>query len=210
MTVGIIACVEVTTTTASTAAGSTPSEVQTVPPGETVPYTVPPSSGTTVTPTSVATTTVCQKDMAIVGGQYVSSVVYSVAPVEGTNNNDLTNPSSNGVTFPEVENFNGVLDSNNNSVYEITITLKESGVDSVGSITLNPSSETNVNEFAVQFFASSNPNQLVAVSAEKPNQPVTLFSKNINSHPTIDNIPSQMPSPLSAIRLLVRSTNDNL
>ena len=38
--------------------------------------------------------------MAQVGSVYVSSVTYSVQPVQGTNNADLTSTTGNGVSFP--------------------------------------------------------------------------------------------------------------
>ena len=92
----IIACVEVTTTTATTTLASSTTPITT-----TIPSTPSPTtSGTTTLPTSVQTTTNCQKDMAQVGTVYVSSVTYSVQPVQGTNNADLTNTTGNGVSFP--------------------------------------------------------------------------------------------------------------
>jgi len=87
--VGIIACVEVTTPITATT----------------------PTSGTTTLPTSVQTTTSCQKEMAQVGTIYVSSVAYSVQPVKGTNNADLTSATSNGITFQSVPSTNGLLDT---------------------------------------------------------------------------------------------------
>lgn len=167
----------------------------------------PPTSGTTVVPTSVATTTVCQKDMATVGGQYVSAVTYSVQPVTGTNNDDLTSTTGNGIAFPTVPGAtDGVLDNTNKPLYEITITFNPSGVDSLGSITSNPRS--NVDKFAVQFFVPSNPNQPVPVTPELADQPLSVVSTTSASGPTIADLPSQLPSPISGIRIVILSTND--
>lgn len=213
VTVGIIACVEVSTTTV----GTTPERTM-APPTEPTPGTTasqgtpsatpaPPTSGTTTVPTSVTTTTVCQKDMAVVGGQYVSSVTYSVPPVDGTNNDDLTSTTSNGITFTPVSGITGLFDDNNQPLYQITITFNQAGVDSLGSITVNPTS--NVNRFAVQFFTQSNPNQPVTLAPELADKPVELTSTIINSRPAIVDFPSQLPSPIGAIRILILSTSDN-
>lgn len=206
---GIIACVEVSTTTVGTTPGSTvPGASPTVPPvgttaaeGATTP--APPTSGTTTAPTSVTTTTACQKAMAVVGGQYVSSVAYSVSPVDGTNNDDLTSTTGNGITFTPVSGATGLFDANDQPLYQITITFNRAGVDSLGSITANPTS--NVNRFAVQFFTQDNPNQPVTLA----DKPVELTSTIINSRPSIVDFPSQLPSPISGIRILILSTSDN-
>ena len=70
---GIIACVEVTTTVFTT---TTP------------PSLSPTTSGTTTRPISVQTVTTCPKDMGQVGSVCVSSVTYSVQPVQRINNVD--------------------------------------------------------------------------------------------------------------------------
>ncbi len=210
---GIIACVEVSTTTVGTAPGSTTAALsQTAVPVvttvESVSTPAPPTSGTTTVPTSVTTTTVCQKDMAVVGGQYVSSVTYSVSPVDGTNNDDLTNTASNGITFTPVSSpVSNLFDANNQPLYQITITFNRAGVDSLGSITSSPTS--NVNRFAVLFFTQSNPNQPVTLAPELADKPVELISTIINSRPAIVDFPAQLPSPISAIRILILSTSDN-
>ena len=210
---GIIACVEVLTTTVGTTPGSAvPGSSPTAPPvgttaaeGATTP--APPASGTTTAPTSVTTTTVCQKAMAVVGGQYVSSVAYSVQPVDGTNNDDLTSTTGNGITFTPVSGTTGLFDANNQPLYQITITFNRAGVDSLGSITANPTS--NVNRFAVQFFTQANPDQPVTLAPELADKPVELTSTIINSRPSIVDFPSQLPSPISGIRILILSTSDN-
>lgn len=209
---GIIACVEVSTTTVGTTPGSTtPVSATTAPPAvtgaESGVTVAPPTSGTTTVPTSVTTTTVCQKDMAVVGGQYVSSVTYSVSPVDGTNNDDLTNTASNGITFTPVSGVTGLFDANNQPLYQVTITFNRAGVDSLGSITSSPTS--NVNRFAVLFFTQSNPNQPVTLAPELADKPVELISTIINSRPSIVDFPAQLPSPISAIRILILSTTDN-
>lgn len=209
---GVIACVEVSTTTVGTTPGSTvsvssPTAPPTVTSVEETTTPAPPTSGTTIVPTSVTTTTVCQKDMAVVGGQYVSSVTYSVQPVDGTNNDDLTSTSGNGISFTPVSGATGLFDSNNQPLYQITITFNRAGVDSLGSITVNPTS--NVNRFAVQFFTQANPNQPVTLAPELADKPVELTSTIINSRPSIVDFPSQLPSPISAIRILILSTVNN-
>ena len=211
---GIIACVEVTTTTTtpastSTSSASVPPTTGTVGGTQGAPTTPPPpTSGTTVVPTSVATTTVCQKDMATIGGQYVSSVTYAVSPVDGTNNAELTSVTGNGIDFPSVPGtIDGVLDSTNKPIYQITITFNQPGVDSLGSITVNPNS--NVDRFAVQFFVPSNPNQPVPISAELADQPLSVQSTTSAGRTSILNLPSQLPSPISGIRIVILSTNDN-
>lgn len=207
---GVIACVEVSTTTVGSTPGSTLPPVGATTLGATTSEgaTTPPStSGTTTVPTSVTTTTVCQKDMAVVGGQYVSSVTYSVPPVDGTNDDDLTSITSNGISFTPVSGTTGLIDDNNQPLYQITITFNQAGVDSLGSITVNPTS--NVRQFAVQFFTQANPNQPVTLAPELADKPVELTSTIINSRPAIVDFPSQLPSPISAIRLLILSTSDN-
>lgn len=205
-----------TTTTGATTPGSTttPSAAMPITTGlvagaqQTSTTPAPPTSGTTVVPTSVATTTVCQKDMATVGGQYVSSVTYSVQPVTGTNNDDLTSTTGNGIAFPTVSGAtDGVLDNTNKPIYQITITFNQPGVDSLGSITSNPNS--NVDKFAVQFFVPSNPNQPVPVTPELADQPLSVVSTTSASGPSIANLPSQLPSPISGIRIVILSTNDD-
>jgi hypothetical protein len=213
--VGIIACVEITTTTAGTTPESTSALSSSIAPttgavgGPEGATTTPASlsSGTTVVPTSVATTTVCQKDMATVGGQYVSSVAYSVQPVDGTNSDDLTSTAGNGIDFPSLSGTTGVLDNNNKPIYQITITFNQPGVDSLGSITLN--SNSNVDKFAVQFFVPSNPNQPVPLAPELADQPLSVVSTTSASGTSIVNLPAQLPSPISGIRIVILSTKDD-
>jgi hypothetical protein len=145
--------------------------------------------------------------MAVVGGQYVSSVTYSVPPVDGTNKDDLTSTTGNGITFTPVSGVTGLFDQNNQPLYQITITFNRAGVDSLGSITVNPMS--NVQQFAVQFFTQSNPDQPVTLAPEFANKPVEVISTIINSRPSIVDFPSQLPSPISAIRILILSTTNN-
>ena len=183
---GIIACVEGTTTT--------PSSPQT-------------TSGTTTTPTSVQTVTTCQKQMAQVGTVYVQSVTYSVQPVQGTNNADLTNPNSNGVTLQSVSNTNGLFDSNGQPLYTIDLAFNPAGVISLSSVVANVGS--NVNEFTVEFYGLSNPNQLVTTPTSQGNVPVSYESTYTNSQASITTFPSSAPSDLSGIRITILSTIDN-
>lgn len=200
-----------TTTTVTTTSGSTSAPSTSTTPGaaasQGITTPAPPTSGTTIVPTSVSTTTVCQKDMAVVGGQYVSSVTYSVSPVDGTNNDDLTSTTGNGITFTPVSGVTGLFDENNQPLYQITITFNPAGVDSLGSITVNPTS--NVDKFAVQFFTPSNPDRPVPIAPELADKPLEVISTIINSRPSIVDLPSQLPSPISGIRILILSTINN-
>jgi hypothetical protein len=144
--------------------------------------------------------------MAVIGGQYVSAVTYSVAPVAGTDDNDLTSTTGNGVTFPSVPGTSGLF-ADNKPLYTVTLTFNPAGVDSLGSIALNPAS--NVEEFSVEFFVASNPSQPVTAAPELADKPLSVTSTIINSRPSIVNLPSQVPSPLSGIRITVLKTTDN-
>jgi hypothetical protein len=146
--------------------------------------------------------------MAVVGGQYVSSVNYpSAQPVAGTKTDDLTSSTGNGITFASVSGTTGLVDDKNEPLYQVTIKFNEPGVDSLGSITVNPAS--NVDKVAVQFYVASSPNQPVTVATELGDKPLSFSSTVVGSRATIADLPSQLPSPLSAIRIVVLSTKDN-
>jgi hypothetical protein len=146
--------------------------------------------------------------MAVVGGQYVSSVNYpSAQPVAGTNTDELTSTTGNGITFAPVPGTTGLVDANRVPLYQVTINFNEPGVDSLGSITVNPAG--NVDKFEVQFFVASNPNQPVTVASALGDIPLSFTSTIVGSRPTIADLPSQLPSPLSGIRIVVLSTKDN-
>ncbi len=183
---GIIACVEVTTTTTTTIT----------------------TSGTTTLPTSVQTATNCQKDMAQVGGVYVSSVTYSVQPVQGTNNVDLTSTTGNGVTFPQPVGTTGLFDNQTNQpIYSIVFTFNPSGVNSLSSIIAN--NDSNVEQFSVEFFSLSNPNELITYPTDAGAIPVSYNSTFTNSQATLTNFPEETPSNLSGIRITILSTTGN-
>jgi hypothetical protein len=216
VTVGIIACVVPTTpgsTTSTTTLGTTPASTTTgAAPAAPVATAPPaPTSGTTVTPTSVATTSGCQKDMATVGGQYVSGVSYgTLNPVTGTSNTDLTNPTSNGITFPQQPAISGLVDQNNQPLYTIDIKFNAPGVNSLGSVAVKPTTDSNVKSFAVEFFVESAPNQPVTLSSFT-DKPLVYNSVPTTGQPVIDTFPSsQVPSPLIGIRFIVLSTSDTL
>jgi len=202
VTVGIIACVEVTTTTIGTSPKTTGTPLSTTKPSN---PTIP-SSGTTIVPTSVQTTTICAVNMAQVGSVYVSSLAYSIEPLPGTNNVDLTNfGTSNGISFPSVPDTSGFFNQNNKPLYQITIIFNSAGVHSLSSIVIgNPAS--NVNEFAVEFFTLSNLNQPFTIP---PNTPLSLNSTMVNSQPTLRDFPSTVPSPMGGIRISIISTTDD-
>jgi len=192
--VGIIACVEVTTTTVTTTPSSTPT---------------PTTSGTTTIPTSATTTTTCQKQMAQVGTIYVSTVTYSVQPLQGTNNVDLTSSTTtNGVTFPQPSGTTGLRDQNNQPLYTITLTFNPAGVISFTSISIDKNS--NVNSFSVEFYGLSNPNQLIRNPSGSGNSPVSYTSTVVNDQPVINNFPSDAPTDLIGVRITILSTTDNL
>lgn len=141
--------------------------------------------------------------MAVVGGQYVSSVIYSASPVDGTNDDHLTDTASDGISFPPVTGVDNLFDETKPARYQITIIFNPAGVDSLGSITSSPIS--NVNRFAVLFYTQSNPTQPVTIGDKQ----VELISTIINSRPAIVDFPSQLPSPLYAIRIIILSTEDD-
>jgi len=213
VTVGIIACVEVTTTSTTgtvpqtTGTSVSTSSIPSVVGIQTVSTPSSPISGTTVSPTSVQTTTVFDKQMAQVGSVYVSSVSYSIQPLPNTNNVDLTNPTSNGVSFPSVPDRTGVLDQNNQPLYTITMTFNPAGVNSLSSIIVNP--QSNVKEFSVEFFIPSNPNQPYTYSTATGDIPLSLNADIINGQPSIVYFPKQVPSPLSGIQINILKTEDN-
>jgi hypothetical protein len=193
---GIIACVQVTTTTAGTTPISTPT-----------PFApTPTTSGTTVLPTSVQTTPICQKNMAQVGGVYVSSVDYSAPLLPGTNPTDLTSTTGNGVSFQSVPNTTGLFDQSNNPLYSIMLTFNPAGVNSLSSIIVN--SGSNVNQFSVEFFDLSNPTVPIASSTPPGDIPLSSNSILSNSLPSLLNFPADLPS-LSGIQISILSTTDN-
>ncbi len=201
---GIIACVEVTTTTSTTTLTSSTTSITT-----TIASSPPTTtSGTTTLPTSVQTATNCQKDMAQVGGVYVSSVTYSVQPVQGTNNVDLTNTTGNGVTFPQPVGTTGLFDDQTNQpIYSIVFTFNPSGVNSLSSIIANDNS--NVQKFSVEFFSLSNPSELITYPTDAGDIPVSYNSTFTNSQASLTNFPEDTPSNLSGILITILSTTDN-
>jgi hypothetical protein len=202
--VGIIACVEVTTTTSTTTLASSTSTITTT-------IALSPTtttSGTTTLPTSVQTATTCQKDMAQVGGVYVSSVTYSVQPVPGTNNVDLTNPTGNGIDFPQPVGTTGLFDDQTNQpIYSIVFTFNPSGVNSLSSIIVND--DSNVQKFSVEFFSLSNPNELITYPTDAGDIPVSYNSTFTNSQAALANFPEDSPSNLSGILITILSTTGN-
>jgi hypothetical protein len=202
VTIGIIACVEVGTTTTTPLTTATSTSALPI----TTPGTTSTASGTTTIPTSAQTTSNCQVNMAQIGTVFVSSVTYSVTPVQGPNGNDLTHPNGNGVDFPQPQGTTGLFDQNNKPLYTIDITFNPSGVNSLSSITVNKN--TNVGEFSVEFFALSNPTTLIP----SPNQagvPLSYTSSPVNDIASINNFPQNAPSDLSGIRITILSTTDN-
>ena len=143
--------------------------------------------------------------MAQVGGVYVSLVTYSVPPVSGTDNVDLTRPTGNGVSFPSTPDTTAFVDKNNEPVYQITVTFNPAGVDSLSSIITN--ADSNVKEFSVEFFSSTNPNQPFTSAPGTP--PLSYTSSMNNSQASIVDFSSEVPSPLTAIKISILSTKDD-
>ena len=142
--------------------------------------------------------------MAEVGRVYVSSVSYSLPHVNETSDLDLTRTTGVGVTFPLLENTTGLYDRNNKPLYQITINFNSAGVDSLSSIIVN--SDSNVNQFSVEFFVPTNPNEPVKNSSDLP---LTYTSSIINSQVSIVNFGEDVPSPLIGVRISVLSTTNN-
>jgi len=127
--------------------------------------------------------------MAEVGRVYVSSVSYSLPHVNETSDLDLTRTTGVGVTFPLLENTTGLYDRNNKPLYQITINC-----------------DSNVNQFSVEFFVPTNPNEPVKNSSDLP---LTYTSSIINSQVSIVNFGEDVPSPLIGVRISVLSTTNN-
>ncbi len=195
---GIIACVEVTTTTTVTTPITTTAQTSPTP---------TTTSGTTTIPASVQTTTSCRREMAEIGSVYVSSVAYSVQPVKGTNNADLTNASANGITFQSVPNTNGLFDTNDQPLYTIDFTFNPAGVNSLSSVVANAGS--NVNKFSVEFYGLTNPNQLITYPSGSGVGPISYTSTYTNSQASLTTFPNNAPSDLSGIRISILSTSNN-
>jgi hypothetical protein len=196
--VGIIACVEVTTTTTVTTPITTTAQTSPTP---------TTTSGTTTIPASVQTTTSCQREMAQVGTIYVSSVAYSVQPVKGTNNADLTSATSNGVTFQSVPSTNGLFDTNNQPLYTIDFTFNPAGVNSLSSVVANAGS--NVDQFSIEFYGLTNPNQLITYPSGSGVGPISYTSTYTNLQASLTTFPDNAPSDLSGIRISILSTTNN-
>jgi hypothetical protein len=190
VTIGVVACVEATTTTIVPTTTATP------------PSTTPTTSGTTTLPTTAQTTTVCQKDMANVGGIYVSSVQFTPPLVPGSSDYDLTSATSNGVTFQSSSAATGLFDQYNQPLYTITMTFNPAGVNSISSVVANQ--DSNVKQFSVEFFGLSNPNQLLTVPAGTI--PVSYNSTVTNSQVLLVALPEDAPSEISGIRISILST----
>ena len=191
-----------TTTTTSTLASSPISITTTLPPSA-----PPTTSGTTTLPTSVQTATNCQKNMAQVGSVYVSSVTYSVTPVQGINTADLTSSTSTGIDFPQPLGTTGLFYPNSQPIYSIILTFNPSGVNSLSSVTAN--NDSNVETFSVEFFSLSNPNEVITYPTDVGDIPVSYESTFTNSQASLANFPADTPSDLSAIRITILNTTDN-
>ena len=134
-------------------------------------------------------------------------LAYSVQPVSGTNNADLTNPNSNGVTFQSLPNTNGLFGTNSQPLYTIDLTFNPAGVNSLSSVVANVG--TNVDKFSVEFFDLLNPTQLFTYSTQPGALPVSYTSTNTNSQASLVNFPDNAPSDLAGIRISILSTKNN-
>lgn len=208
MTIGIIACIEVSststigyTTPVTTARGTLSTHVETSTAAHSTEIVT--TSGTTTVPTSAHTSTICRKDMAQVGDIYVTHVAYSKDVLQPVSEGDLTSTSGSGISFPDVDEITSFVDSNNHALYYVDISFNAAGVDSLSSIIVNK--QSNVDKFRVEFFVPSNPNELVTA---KPNLPLSYDSTIIDHHPAIVKFFDDVPSPLSGIRISFLSTVD--
>ena len=220
---GIIACVEVTTTlttgttpqsTAGTSVSTSSSPSVVVGLMETGSTPSSPISGTTTIPTGVQTTGVCTKDMAKYDGVYVLSVIYPrEQPAVGTSNVDLINPTSNGINFPSVSTTNPILDEMTKPRYTMIVVFNPAGVNSLSSIIIN-NNDSNVQQFSVEFYVESPLNPTYPyISTLNNNNVLSLTStmKTSEEAAKLVNFPQdQIPSPLTGIRISVLSTTDNL
>jgi len=145
--------------------------------------------------------------MAQVDSVYVSSVTYSVQPVQGTNNADLTSTTGNGVNFPQPQETTGLFNQNNQPIYSIILTFNPSGVNSLSSVIAD--SDSNVEQFSVQFFGLSNLSQLITYSTGFSDIPVSYNSTFTNSQASVADFPQDAPSDLSGILITILSTTDN-
>ncbi len=143
--------------------------------------------------------------MAQVGSVYVSSVSYSIRPLNGIVDSDLTKPTGNGISFGLVGDEPRILDENQQPLYQITLTFNRAGVNSLSSIEVNP--ETNVKMFSVEFFTTTNTKQPVLTESNVPLSYNSTLNKD--SLPSIVNFPPQVPSPLGGIRISILSTTDD-
>jgi hypothetical protein len=119
----------------------------------------------------------------------------------------LTNPNSNGVTLKSVPNTIGLFDSNNQPIYTIDLSFNPAGVNSLSSIVANRGS--NVDQFSVEFYGLSNPDQLIPSPTLPGNVPLSFESTYPNSQASITTFPNTVPSDLSGIRITILSTTDN-
>ena len=144
--------------------------------------------------------------MAQIGTVFVSSVQYSVTPIQGIDTTDLTSNSTNGIDFPQPTGTTGLFNANNQPIYSIIVTFNPSGVNSLSSIVANDN--TNVNQFSVQFYGLTNRNQLITHSTDLGDIPVSYNSTFTNSQASLTNFPDDTPSDLSAIQITILSTTD--
>jgi hypothetical protein len=145
--------------------------------------------------------------MAQVGTIYVSSVAYSVQAVKGTNNADLTSATSNGVTFQSVPDTTGLFDTNNQPLYTIDLIFNPAGVNSLSSVVANAGS--NVEQFSIEFYGLTNPNQLITYPSGSGVGPISYTSTYTNSQASLVTFPNNAPSDLSGIRISILSTTND-
>jgi hypothetical protein len=139
-----------------------------------------------------------------VGGVYVSSVKFSPPLVPGSNDADLTSPTSNGVTFQSSSASTGLFDQYNQPLYTIILTFNPSGVNSLSSVIAN--NESNVEKFSIEFFGLSNRSQLLTVPSGSGVIPVSYNSTVTNDQSSIVSFTEDAPSELSGIRISILST----
>ena len=87
------------------------------------------------------------------------------------------------------------------------MTFNPSGVNSLSSIIAN--NDSNVEQFSVEFFGLSNPNELITSQTDLGDIPVSYNSTFTNSQASLTNFPENTPSDLSGIRITILSTTGN-
>lgn len=197
----MIACVEPVTTPTTTASQTTATSKGVTP-------TPSVTSGTTVVPTSVETTTPCTKEMAQVGTVLLPTVRYSITPIWPYKNEDLTTPTGEGISFAASPALSGIMNDAGEPRYYIDLMFNPAGASALSSVLIHEGS--NVLAFDVQIFVASNPTEPVTVVTSTGEEVVTYSSRIINELPSVTQFNDNIPSPIIGVRVLITSTEGNV